>query len=63
MENDSGLKKIFVAALLGMLSLGPVFAMPDRSWGQSSGPGVWNFLDFGNWDVSSLDAGTVFRNL
>jgi hypothetical protein len=53
-----GLSAILLAAAL--VIAGALF--PARSWAVTSGPGVWDLMVFGNYDLVSPNTGSAFPN-
>ncbi len=56
--SHAGWRKTLLALAVVLAS----FLAPSRSFAVTSGPGVWDFMIFGNYDVTSLDNGNTFAN-
>lgn len=63
--NHQALRTTQSRCLKGLLVLAIVavsFLAPSRSFAVTSGPGIWDFMIFGNYNLVSPDTGEVFKN-
>ena len=63
--NHQTLRTTQSRCLKGLLVLAIVaasFFAPSRSFAVTSGPGIWDFMIFGNYNLVSPDTGGVFKN-
>ena len=52
----------WLKGLLVMAFVAASFLAPSRSFAVTSGPGIWDFMIFGNYNLVSPDTGEVYKN-